>query len=399
MNRLFIAIDGDDAGRHIGQAVLMDDVQMLHDMSKKITAGAEAAAQFVQSLGGQVISSGGDEMVAMLDSGNEDKIEGLKAAFEQASGLTVTVGMGRTLSQAGKALIAGKLTGKNKIQNYDDSVEDILVQAHEANVEGTADEEQAKMDDHYIADTMDQESSSEEGFESEEQMPEDDSMYEEDFQTEDHEPQEFTEEMSDEQPIDEQQPTEGAEEFDDEAHDMMQAPGSDEEMAIDGEQGFAPEEDFNTEMSEENPDQTSDFEQETPIEFEGDEVIDQASQDPEAEKAAGDEELPEIESEDPSADLSSELADDQGNEDIMQRIAQNLEMFKENKELLEQIKDQNPELYDSMLALLQDLIDLAKMISGEEPGQEEAPQEDMEAPPQEQPEMAPPMENPAAPKM
>jgi hypothetical protein len=355
MNRLFLALDADNAGRNVGQAVLMDDAQMLHDISQKIDAGTNAVKDMILALGGQIISAGGDEMTAMLDPQHESKIEEMRAKYEEITGFSASIGLGNSLSQAGKALIAAKLTGKDKTVRYDQSVEDIINQAHQAVQDGTADEEQQKMDEHYIADTMD-----------DEQAHMDEDMSSEDSESYEASPEDMIQKPEDEDVED----SENSEPFEPSPYDMIQKP-EDVEDSI-SEDHMLDEE--NEEMPEEEEQQAepSEFEQEPTITLEGEDVLDENQEDPNAEKADPEMEGPEMATEADS--LVDDLADADGNEEILQRIAANLDAFKQNKDLMEQIKEAKPELYSAMLGLLYNMIELARMISPEavSPEQEEA---------------------------
>jgi hypothetical protein len=405
MNRLFIALDGDNAGQHIGQAVLMDDVQMLHDMSRKIDAGSKAVKDMILALGGQIISSGGDELTAILDPEHESKIEDMREKYKEITGFSASVGLGNSLSQAGKALIAAKLTGKNKSVRYDQSVEDALNEAHEAARAGTANEEQQKMDDHYIhaiaedqQAPIDEEMPQDEDSEFYEESPEDmmqlpegmeDSLPEDEMVDEDVVPdgeipmdndeyQDQYDEYQDQYDEYQDQYDEYQDQYDryqdqyDEYQDQYdryqdqnnEDAESDGEFPVDlNEDQSDIEEDFMTEDEQSEP---SEFEQEPTIALEGKDVLDENQEDPNAEKAD-----PEMATEEDSID--ADLADADVNEDILQRIAANLDAFKQNKELMDQIKEAKPELYASMLGLLHNMIELAKMISPDavSPEQEE----------------------------
>jgi hypothetical protein len=391
MNRLFIALDGDNAGQHIGQAVLMDDVQMLHDMSRKIDAGSKAVKDMILALGGQIISSGGDELTAILDPEHESKIEDMREKYKEITGFSASVGLGNSLSQAGKALIAAKLTGKNKSVRYDQSVEDALNEAHEAARAGTANEEQQKMDDHYIhaiaedqQAPIDEEMPQDEDSEFYEESPEDmmqlpegmedslpeDEMIDEDvvpdgeIPMDDDEYQDQYDEYQDQYDEYQDQYDEYQDQYDEYQDQNNEDAESDGEFPVDlNEDQSDIEEDFMTEDEQSEP---SEFEQEPTIALEGEDVLDENQEDPNAEKAD-----PEMATEEDSID--ADLADADVNEDILQRIAANLDAFKQNKELMDQIKEAKPELYASMLGLLHNMIELAKMISPDavSPEQEE----------------------------
>lgn len=362
MNRLFVTLDADNAGSKVGQAVLMDDVAALHEVSKKIDAGTKAVKDMILSIGGQVISAGGDELTAFIDPVYADRIDAMRARYLEISGFTASMGSGYTLSQAGKSLIAAKLSGKDRHLQYSDEVEDILEEAHQANMAGTADPEQQKMDEHYLSDTM--------GYEDEsgEMLPEDE-YEQEDFQPDD-------EEMYEE--------NQG-----DDLHSLMQDPSAQDEDFEDGMEAETeePADDFESEESMDLPVsqeaemnmEGQDTEKADEQEFFSEEVLDA-----DAPSAEDDQEMTEGAPE----DLESDLADEDFNEDILQRVAANLDMFKQNKELMDQIKESNPELYSSILNLIQNMIEMAKMISPsvaggpgemlpEEEMQQEAPQMQM----------------------
>jgi hypothetical protein len=364
MNQLFLAFDGDNAGQHIGQAILANDVDMLNRASSKIKAGGQLIEGWVKESGGHVVSSGGDEGTFIIDPSKEGDLEELRSEYESVTGFTATMGLGHSLSEAGKALIAGKLTGKNKIVKYDDEVEEILHQAHEAVHAGTADEEQKKMDEHYIDPAMysqdDDELYGGHAEESEEDMmqfPEDSN---DSFSDKDHDDSSEVEDQDwgsdyDQSPnhssdydqsdldLDEDQ-----QRFAEDSGEMPLMPGGPEDMP--GEESH----------SEDYPE--SEFESEEPIVLEDSNKIEEDGGEDEA-KADGVEmsDGEEAPSENPD-DLESELADVDGNEEILQRIAQNLAAFKENRAAMEQVKQANPELYQSMVELLQNMVEMARMI-------------------------------------
>jgi hypothetical protein len=399
MNRLFISLDGDNAGRHIGEAVLMDDVQKLHDTSKKIEAGNRAVEDMILSLGGQIVTSGGDELTAILDPKYESKIEEIRRKYEEASGFPASLGFGNTLSQAGKALIAAKLTGKNKSLKYNNSVEDIINEAHQAALEGRADEEQKKMDEHYIhaikennEDSLDQEDipqSDDENPEFYEESPEDmmqypegviedslpeDKMVDDDIVPDGDIPLDLEQDQYDQYQDQYDQYQDQYDQYQDQyedyqdQYDQYQDQYEDYQDQNEDYQDQTYEGEFPLELDlDENDENTegeekpSEFEQEPTISLEGEENIlsedeKDDKKDPETEKAD-----PEMATEED--DIDADLADADVNEDILQRIAANLDAFKQNKDLMNQIKETKPELYTSILGLLQNMIELARMIS------------------------------------
>lgn len=149
-NLLFMAYDGDNAGRLVGRAVLANDVDALSEVSQRIQMGHEIVRKWVEANGGKVISGGGDEGTFAIPAEAVEAIEELRKDYQFATNLTMTVGVGKDLSQAGKALMAGKLRGKNTVVNYDKSVDGELQTAHQHVGAGTGSEEENKLDEAYL---------------------------------------------------------------------------------------------------------------------------------------------------------------------------------------------------------------------------------------------------------
>lgn len=142
---IYIAGDGDAIGSQVGQAVLHDDEEALHEISHAINEGQQMVLEWAENNGGTVISAGGDEFVAILPEELYEQLEDLREAYSQIVGATLTIGVGSSMSEAGKALIYGKLNGKDQIAHYEPGVEEFLDQAH-----GSEPSEQDKMNEHYL---------------------------------------------------------------------------------------------------------------------------------------------------------------------------------------------------------------------------------------------------------
>lgn len=147
---IYIAGDGDSIGAQVGQAMLHDDVEGLHAVSSKINQGQDAFQQWLSGVGGEMISAGGDEFVARVPAQADlSSIEEFRNQYNQTVGATVTIGTGSSMSQAGKALIYGKLNGKDQIAQYDESMEQFL-QDVQSGDHGDPMSDEAKQKDHYL---------------------------------------------------------------------------------------------------------------------------------------------------------------------------------------------------------------------------------------------------------
>ena len=381
MDKIYIAMDGDNAGSLVGQSVLNNDPQRLRHISDRIKFGISKLVEYISSIGGDIISYGGDELVAILDQSQQLEIEKIRSMWQDYTGFTATIGVGSNLSQAGKALIAGKLSGKDQVFNYDKSVDSILIEAHKASTAGTATEEQQKMSDHYLDATTeddeqqmsdsdqemsdsDQEKIYGENFSQDQEMSEDEEeplnfrLHGEDYEDEhDGEPEEsFDEDM----PEQDEDSDYIIDEYDHEDEEGEENPEIEEDYGNRQKEFIYPEimEDLN--LRKENEEDESLHEKIVlPEEIDEMDLPTSDQVNPQGESMA---EVNNEQSEDDLNALESELAGVSSNEEILQRIAQNLKMFKENKELLEKIKKSNPQLYASILELLHNMIELASII-------------------------------------
>lgn len=162
-NMLFMAYDGDNAGRLVGQAILANDSDALHEASDRINHGHQIVADWVTEHGGSVISAGGDQGVFMLPKDAMEEIEELRKDYQFATDLTMTVGVGNDLSEAGRALIAGKFKGKDQVVMYDASVDQALSEAQQKVADGTASEDEQKQTDSYLSEGQEDGDQTEDG--------------------------------------------------------------------------------------------------------------------------------------------------------------------------------------------------------------------------------------------
>ena len=149
-NMIYMAYDGDNAGRLVGRAILSNDENTLSEVSGRISHGHDIVGQWVQDHGGKIISGGGDEGTFAIPQEALDDIEQLRADYQFATQLTMTIGAGSTLAEAGKALMAGKFRGKDQVVQYDPSVDQDLIQAQEHIASGTGSAEENKLGEAYL---------------------------------------------------------------------------------------------------------------------------------------------------------------------------------------------------------------------------------------------------------
>jgi len=151
-NLVYMAYDGDNAGRLCGRSILANNVQGLHEVSQRIQLGHEIVKRWVESHGGEFISGGGDEGVFSIPSQAIDATEELRADYKYATNLTATIGIGNTLSEAGKAMLVGKFRGKNTIVRYTPEIEQEIRQAQSHISQGIGNAEEKKIGEAYLQD-------------------------------------------------------------------------------------------------------------------------------------------------------------------------------------------------------------------------------------------------------
>lgn len=411
MNRYYVSTDGDNAGDQVGRAVLDDNAAELNRVSSVIDSGNEHIAQWAVDHGGSVISKGGDQTVFQMDGVEDeeeflDHLESLRAEYEQLTGFTVSMGVGLSLSQSGKSLVAAKLLGKDLLVRYNPSeVDDIIVSAHKHAESGEGTSEENKQDDAYISHLMGDSESEEHDEEADRHVDSEDNyeMNIDEVAAEDHHDQEQGLDVSGEEVSEDQGNPEEAsheEQFGEEQEllDEATAPESSDQEAT----GIAYEEPMDESDSEDHTD--ADLPKASEADESPESIVDAI-----AAQGKGDfNEEEEIEikdanvkKEDPQAaeptdaEVAGSMEQDEQDQELKAKVAEVLSGFKAQKEALLAMKDQAPELYGSTLGMLEMMIAMSKRLF---PAQDSTAPASPEAP-EAQREAAPPAEVPQDPKM
>jgi len=120
---LIVSFDGDHIGRRVGRATLSDDIEEVRRVDQAINKGNEFFRSWALSTGGSIIEIGGDEGRLEIPADRMGELSAVMEAYASAVDATVSVGIGKKLSESAKALLAAKLRGGNRIVIYDESVE------------------------------------------------------------------------------------------------------------------------------------------------------------------------------------------------------------------------------------------------------------------------------------
>jgi minimal CRISPR polymerase domain/ParB-like nuclease domain len=148
-NSLFVSYDGDSVGREIGMARLRNEPDEVRRISQAIEKGNEIFKAWALASGGNTVESGGDEGLLQIPAVALNGLEQVRANYESATSATVSVGIGKEISQSSKALMVAKLRGKNRSCFYDETVE----KEYQKEVSETKNDEQ-KLRAEYLAKTL-----------------------------------------------------------------------------------------------------------------------------------------------------------------------------------------------------------------------------------------------------
>lgn len=334
MKNIYISVNGDDVGEGIGQAIANDDYEGLSAISGKISGAHQGFSAWIEENGGKIVITSGDEAIFVAPEEIVEEIENARKQYQAQSGHTLSVGIGESMSQAAKALIYCKMNNKNQTIKYDPHVDDYISENVNMEEAGNEDEENHSLNG-------EEKIQEETGIEENQENQENEENKEGDMLNVKNQNQEAEEGLDEKQPID---PANPAPEMDDAQADL-EAVGN-EDQALDP----------NTE----------------PLAEEAQEI------DPNLEESA---EPMEENIEDPAqegAEVQQLKAD----------IKTALAVFRDNQQLLEQLRSASPQLHEATIAMMRSMIVMAKKLNFEtdESLMDDAQENQMEGqvPPQEE---------------
>lgn len=123
---MYVSVDGDNIGNAVFQAEQTDDEDKIREISKRINQGQEMIRQWTLQHSGEVIESGGDEGLLKVSSTAMDDIEEMRKDYKKIVKATLTVGIGKKISEATAARQLGKLRGKNVVVVFDEGTQQEL---------------------------------------------------------------------------------------------------------------------------------------------------------------------------------------------------------------------------------------------------------------------------------
>lgn len=127
--KIYIAMDGDNAGSQVERAALKDDTEAIKDISNRISTGSAAVIEHAKKMFGdvEVVVSGGDDLGFLVnDSISKKDVDVLRSVYKRVAGFSITAGIGDSIPKATRALLYGKITGKDKTVPWSNMVEKVI---------------------------------------------------------------------------------------------------------------------------------------------------------------------------------------------------------------------------------------------------------------------------------
>lgn len=119
MSEYYIAIDCNQTGKKLEKLIFAKDLTKLKDFSQNMTAAINKLSDKIQTLGGEIIISAGDNILGLIDT------EHIKSIVKQTNSITVdgntfSIGMSSDIVGAYLALKYAKSSGNNSAIIYED---------------------------------------------------------------------------------------------------------------------------------------------------------------------------------------------------------------------------------------------------------------------------------------
>lgn len=123
MDHIYVSADGDGIGGLVEVKVLQNDIEGIKKQSATIKKGQRYLKRvFKDMFAGEVLVYGGDDVLFRIDAKHLYKLERIRRGYQEVTGFTITMGVGLTMKDAVRAMVYGKLTGKDRLVAWSDRV-------------------------------------------------------------------------------------------------------------------------------------------------------------------------------------------------------------------------------------------------------------------------------------
>lgn len=124
--RVFVAMDGDNIGASVERAAMANDLVTIINQSKIIALGQQIIRKWAEKYDADIYIDGGDDIAMTLPKESIKSLEVARKAYNKATGFTITIGYGDSISEAGQAMVYGKLHGKDQVNKWSKKIETAL---------------------------------------------------------------------------------------------------------------------------------------------------------------------------------------------------------------------------------------------------------------------------------
>jgi len=129
--KVIIAFAADHLDREANKATVEDRVDDLSKLSQRVHRGDDLFKLWAEAKGGRAIAIGNGDGRLEVGADHLDEISQLKEQYNQAVGSTCSIGVGKKLSEAEKALTYAQRTGGNSIELFTEELEQELASLQE----------------------------------------------------------------------------------------------------------------------------------------------------------------------------------------------------------------------------------------------------------------------------
>lgn len=129
--KVIVAFAADHLDREADKATAEDRVDDLSKLSQRVHQGDDLFKLWAEAKGGRAIAIGNGDGRLEVGADHLEEISQLKEQYNQEVGSTCSIGVGKKLSEAEKALTYAQRTGGNSIELYTKELEQELASLHE----------------------------------------------------------------------------------------------------------------------------------------------------------------------------------------------------------------------------------------------------------------------------
>ena len=128
-NTIVLTFDADAIGQLVKPVRQADNIDEVRRISQAIARGEEIFRSYALVNGGNWVEGGGERGCLEIPAVALNDLDQVKVNYKSATNLTVSIGLGKTLTDSRKALAISKLDGSNKTTFWDKALQEKIDEA------------------------------------------------------------------------------------------------------------------------------------------------------------------------------------------------------------------------------------------------------------------------------